>query len=126
MSKIRCAVLLEEHNAFREALAYLLSRDPDIEMVAQASSVEEGRAILLKDSAHVDVVVTELLLPDGGGIEFLHDLREANAEVPVLVLTIIGNRDLHNLALEIGAAEVLTKDVPVEQVVASVKRLGGN
>jgi len=123
---MRCAMLLEEHNAFRQALAFLLAQDPDIEMVAEASTLEEGRTIVLRDPAAVDVVVTELLLPDGDGTEFLRDLREADAEIRVLVLTVVRDRGSHELALERGATEVLTKDAPVERIVASIKELGGD
>jgi DNA-binding NarL/FixJ family response regulator len=72
------------------------------------------------------VVVTELVLADGSVTEFLQSVHGAEAGVPVLVLTAIRNRDFHDLALELGAAEVLTKDVPVEQIVSSVKKLGGD
>lgn len=123
---MRCAMLLEEHDVFRQALAFLLAQDPDIEMVAEASTLEEGRAIVLKDPAAVDVVVTELLLPDGDGTEFLRDLREAEAGIRVLVLTVVRDRDSHELALERGATEVLTKDTPVERIVACIKELGGD
>lgn len=123
---MKCAVLLENHSAFRESLAYLLSREPDIEMVGEASTLEEGRAVVLEDPAQVDVMVTELLLPDGNGLEILRDLREADAEVPVLVLTLLQDRDSHDLALEMGATEVLTKDVAIATVVACIKKLGAN
>src|SRR5918998_3784305 len=123
---MKCAVLLEEHGAFRQALAFLLAQDPDIEMVAEASTLEEGRAIVLGDPAAVDVVVTELLLPDGDGTEFLRDLREVDAEIRILVLTLVRDRNSHELALERGATEVLTKDAPVERIVASIKELGGD
>jgi DNA-binding NarL/FixJ family response regulator len=72
---MRCALLLEEHNAFRESLALLLSREPEIEMVAQASSIEEGRAIVLKKLDHIDVVVTELVLADGSAKEFVQSVQ---------------------------------------------------
>jgi len=123
---MRCALLLEEHNAFRESLALLLSREPQIEMVAEASSIEEGRAIVLQELDDIDVVVTELVFADGSATEFLESLHEADADVCVLVLTAIRDRGSHDLALELGAEQVLTKDVPVEQIVASIKKLGDN
>ncbi len=120
---MRCAVLLERHDAFRQALAYLLSRDTGVEMVGEASTIEEGRAIVLKDPDRVDIVVTELLLPDGDGTEFLRDLRAADAEVPVLVLTIVRDPGSHDLALKVGATEVLTKDTPIERIVSRITDL---
>jgi DNA-binding NarL/FixJ family response regulator len=123
---MRCALLLENHNAFRQSLAFLLSHEADIEMVAQASSMEEGRAIVLKELDHIDVVLTEFELADGSATEFLESLRRVDADVPVLVLTVIKDRDSHDMALEMGAAEVLTKDVPLERIVATIKKLGGD
>ena len=123
---MRCALLLEEHNAFREALAFLLSREPDIETVAEASSIEEGRATALRELEDIDVVVTELMLADGSAAEFLGALEEADGDVSVLVLTALKDRQAHDLALKVGAAQVLTKDAPVEDIVASIKKLGDN
>jgi DNA-binding NarL/FixJ family response regulator len=123
---MRCALLLEEHNAFRQALAFLLSHEPDIETVAEASSIEEGRATALRELDDIDVVVTELMLADGSTAEFLRALEEADGDVSVLVLTGLKDRHAHDLALKVGAAQVLTKDVPVEQIVASIKKLGDN
>jgi DNA-binding NarL/FixJ family response regulator len=123
---MRCALLLEDHNAFRESLALLLSHESNIEMVAQASSIEEGSAIVLKELNHIDVVVTELVLADGSAQEFLESLRQADGDVSVLVLTVIRDRDSHEMALKMGAAEVMTKDVPLEQIVATIKKLGSD
>ena len=123
---MRCALLLEDHNAFRESLAFLLSHEGNIEMVAQASSIEEAQAIVLKDPNHIDVVVTELVLADGSAQEFLESLRQADADVSVLVLTVIRDCDSHDMALELGAAEVMTKDAPLEQIVATIKKLGSD
>ena len=123
---MRCALLLEEHNAFRQSLAFLLSHEPDIETVAEASSIEEGRARALRELEDIDVVVTELMLADGSAAEFLRALEEADGDASVLVSTGLKDRQAHDLALKVGAAQVLTKDVPVEQIVASIKKLGDN
>lgn len=123
---MRCALLLEDHNAFRESLALLLSYERNIEMVAQASSIEEAKAIVLKELDHIDVVVTELILANESAQEFLKSLRQADAVVSVLVLTVIRDRDSHEMALKMGAAEVLTKDAPLEQIVATIKELGSD
>ena len=123
---MRCAMLIERPDAFRQALPFMLAQDPDIEMVAETSTSEEGRAIVLKDPGALDVVVTELLLPDGNGMEFLRALRDVEAGIGVLVLTLVRDRDSHEFALEMGATKVLTKDASVEQIVASIKEVGGD
>ena len=68
-------------------------------------------------------MLTELSLADGSVRELLKYLEEADTDVPVLVLTGARDRPSHELALEMGAAEVLTKDAPVERIVASLKKL---
>ncbi len=57
-------LLVEDHAAFREALAFLLGREPDIEVVAQAGSLAEARKAI---DGRLDVAVVDLGLPDGDG-----------------------------------------------------------
>jgi len=122
---MRCAMLVEEHAAFRQAVAYLLARDLEVALVEEASTVAEARAIALENLGVIDVVVSELSLPDGDATNFLVALREAEADVPVLVLTFRGDRPSHERALELGAARVMSKDAPVEEIFAAIRELGG-
>ena len=57
-------LLVEDHAAFREALAFLLGREPDLEVVAQAGSLAEARGAL---GGSLDVAVVDLGLPTGTG-----------------------------------------------------------
>ena len=105
-------MLVEENAAFRQALAYLLARDLEVALVEEASTVAEARAkarakaraIALERPGVIDVVVSERSLPDGDATNFLVALREAEADVPVLVLTFRGDRPSHERALGLGAA----------------------
>ncbi len=58
-------LLVEDHAAFREALAFLLNREPDLEVAAQAGSLAEARKALPQGG--FDVAVVDLGLPDGDG-----------------------------------------------------------
>ena len=122
---MRCAMLVEEHAAFRQAVAYLLAQDLEVALAEEASTVAEARAIALENLGVIDVVVSELSLPDGDATNFLVALREAEADVPVLVLTFRGDRPSHERALELGAARVMSKDAPVEEIFAAIRELGG-
>ena len=90
-------------------MARLLERYHDVELVEEAATVAEARALALENLGDIDVVVSELSLPDGEATDFLRSLREARADVPVLVLTFRGDRPSHERALELGAARVMSR-----------------
>ena len=72
---MRCAVLAEQHTAFRQAMARLLERHLEVELVEEAATVAEARAIALENLKDIDIVVSELSLPDGEATDFLVALR---------------------------------------------------
>ncbi|QIN80166.1 response regulator [Rubrobacter marinus] len=115
-------LFLEYHCAFRQAAAYLLNREPDLEVVAQASSVAEGRERMAE--GRVDSAIVDVPLPDGGACEFVKELREADPPVPVLVLTHLEGREEHGRYLASGASEVLSKEASYAEVLAAARRLG--
>jgi DNA-binding NarL/FixJ family response regulator len=80
MSTTRMAriMLVEYHAAFRQALAALLSQEPDLEVVAQAGSLAQARQML---DTPLDVAVLDLSLPDGDGRELIGELRQRNAGI---------------------------------------------
>jgi DNA-binding NarL/FixJ family response regulator len=122
---MRCAVLVEQHAAFRQAMARLLERRLEFELVEEAATVAEARVIALDNLEDIDIVVSELSLPDGEATDFLVALREAEADPPVLVLTFRGDRPSRERALELGAARVMSKDASVEEIFAAIRKLGG-
>jgi two-component system response regulator DesR len=122
---MRCAVLAEQHTAFRQAMARLLERHLEVELVEEAATVAEARAIALENLKDIDIVVSELSLPDGEATDFLVALREAEADAPVLVLTFRRDRPSRERALELGAARVMSKDAPVDEIFAAIRKLGG-
>ncbi len=122
---MRCALLVEKHAAFRQAMAHLLARELEVDLVEEAPTVAEARAIASEKTGAIDVVVSELSLPDGEATDLLVALREAEADVPVLVLTFRGDRHYHDRTLELGAARVMSKDAPVEEILATIREFGG-
>jgi DNA-binding NarL/FixJ family response regulator len=78
-------VLVDDHAEFRHLMRALLGRQADLEVVAQAGSLAEARSHAV--SVRCDVAVFNLGLPDGNGADLIADLREANPDVAVLVLS---------------------------------------
>jgi CheY-like chemotaxis protein len=120
-SKIR-VMLVEDHLAFRQALALLLGREPDLEVVAQAGSLAQARQML---DTRLDVAVLDLALPDGDGRELISELRKTNTGISVLVLSATIAPGKLDEVLKAGADAVLHKVESPQTIVEEVRRLAG-
>ncbi len=113
-------LLVDDHASFRQPLAFMLNREPDFTVVAQAGSLDEARGLLNKE---IDVAVVDLVLPDGNGATLVRDLRAANSHSQVLVLTAsVDRRDLAR-AVEAGASGVMNKSAAIEEIISAIRGL---
>jgi DNA-binding NarL/FixJ family response regulator len=115
-------MLVEDHLSFRQSLAFLLSREPDLEVVAQAGSLAEARELL---DTPLDVAVLDLNLPDGDGRDLIGELHRANAGISVLVLSVTIRPGHLEEVLKAGADAVLHKVASPPTIVEEVRRLAG-
>ena len=115
-------LLVEDHAAFRGALAFLLGREPDLEVVAQAGSLAEAREAL---DGRLDVAVVDLALPDGDGSELIGELHRANPGVSALVLSATIGSERFDEVRKAGADAVLTKVESTLLIAEEVRRLAG-
>ncbi len=86
-------MIVDDHDTFREPLAFMLEREPDLSVVAQSRSLSEAGEVLEKEKLAVDLAIVDLDLPDGSGVDFIKNLRKAKPGVAVLVLSALLNRD---------------------------------
>ena len=115
-------MIVEDHADFRDLMGVLLSNQPDIKLIAQAGSLAEAR-----DQAarfELDVAVLDLGLPDGSGADLISDLRRASGDVRVMVLSASLDPEGIEKARRAGADEILDKLTPLDEVLATVRRLG--
>jgi DNA-binding NarL/FixJ family response regulator len=78
-------LIVEDHEVVRDALANLLGDAPDMDVIATACSIRE--ALPLLDQHRPQVVLTDLALEDGSGMELVRALRRSRRKGRVLVLT---------------------------------------
>ena len=103
-------MLVEDHAAFRQALAFLLSREPDLEVVAEAGSLAEANEqIEALPQERLDVAVLDLGLPDGDGRELFGRLRRSSPAISVVVLSATIEAGHTEKVLRAGADAVLEK-----------------
>jgi DNA-binding NarL/FixJ family response regulator len=113
---------VEDHADFRDLMRILLNSQSDMEVVAQAGSLVEARAQVA--SSEIDVAVLDLSLPDGNGLDLIPELRRANPDVGVLILSANLDPAGPERAPDAGADEILDKLSPIEAVLNHVRVLG--
>src|SRR5688572_497636 len=84
-------LLVDDHEVVRRGLQAILERNPEIAVVGEGNSVASG----VREAArvHPDVVVMDLRLPDGSGIEACRQIRDERPEIQVLILTSHADED---------------------------------
>jgi DNA-binding NarL/FixJ family response regulator len=112
-------LLVEDHAVFRQALALAFGLQPNFEVVAEAGSVAEARGLL----GGIDVGVFDLDLPDGNGATLIKELHEQNRGAEALVLTASVRQVDHARAVEAGAAGLVHKSTPLNEIVDAVQRV---
>ena len=111
-------LVVDEHRLFRAGLARLLSGRSDIEVVAQASC---GRlAVALTEELQPDVVLMDLRVDDLEGGAAMRSILERSPSTHVLVLTVLSAAADVAAAVDAGACGFLTKDAPIEDIVAAM------
>ena len=115
-------ILVDDHADFRRLVAAVVDREADLEVVAQAGSLEEARGRIA--SVGCDVAVLDMSLPDGVGSDLIAGLREICPGSAVLILS--ASLDAATLARvkEAGADEVLDKFGNPAEVVGAIRQLG--
>ena len=112
-------LLADDHKLFREGVASLLERAPDVELVGEAASGEE--AVSLADELLVDVVLMDLKMPGMGGIEATRAIVGRNPHVGVIVVTMFEDDESVFAALKAGARGYVLKDADRGMLLRAVR-----
>jgi two-component system response regulator DesR len=119
---IMIRVLLAEDQAMvRGALAALLSRETDIEVVAEVARGDTVVEAAL--TSRPDVALLDIEMPGGGGLEASRALRTALPSCRVVILTTFGRSGYLRRAMESGAVGFLLKDAPASELAAALRRV---
>jgi DNA-binding NarL/FixJ family response regulator len=114
-------VVVDDHELVRRGLRAFLGTEPDLEVVGEARPVEEARALL----PHLlpDVVLVDLVLPDGDGVALAAAAAACRPAPRLLALTGFGEEARVRRALEAGFAGYLLKTATAAELAAAVRRV---
>jgi DNA-binding NarL/FixJ family response regulator len=112
-------LVIDDHAIVREGLRRLVNRDEGIKIVGEAASKRE--AIAQISHHNPDVIVVDLHLPDGGGLEVVAWARSLSQSIGIVVLT-MSNMPEHVLAsMQSGASSHVDKTAPVGELLQAIK-----
>ncbi|HEU5287531.1 MAG TPA: response regulator transcription factor [Candidatus Limnocylindria bacterium] len=111
-------MLVDDHEVVREGLRTLVGKNKGLIVVAEASTMAE--AIETAGRAKPDVVIMDVRLPDGSGVEACRTIREARPETKVIMLTSYADDEALFASIVAGAAGYLLKQTRGQAVIDAI------
>lgn len=119
--KRKRVLLVEDHPLTREGLSRWINSEPDLEVCGEAGSGPQ--AISAVEQLQPDVVVTDISLPAGNGLELIKDLRVRHPNLPVLVLSMHDESVYAGRVLRAGARGYIMKCAGGAGVVHAIREV---
>jgi two-component system, NarL family, response regulator DevR len=115
-------LLVDDHEVVRQGLAAVLGRRPEFDIVGEAGTVAE--AVEAARRFRPDLIVMDVRLPDGSGIEACREIRAELPDTRVVMLTSYPDEDAVLSAIIAGASGYLLKQVRARDLVAALEAVG--
>ncbi len=110
--------LIEDDPILREAVTRTISLAEDLEFVAAAETAAAGRALL---DAPIDILLIDLALPDGNGIDLIREAAAKRPELRIIVVSIFGDARSVVNAIEAGAHGYLLKGADPSEAADAIR-----
>src|SRR5271165_3035596 len=114
-------LIVDDHPAVREALAYRISRQPDLEVCGEAADIAETLRII--SETHPDLAVIDISLKSGNGIDLIKRIKDRNDGVRMLVWSMHTESLYAERALRAGALGYVNKDQATDKIVEAIRRV---
>jgi DNA-binding NarL/FixJ family response regulator len=118
------AQLVDDHGLIREGLRRALERTGSFTVIGESGTLQEARVRLARRPP--DVLVVDVKLPDGEGLDLVREVVAQHPHMAVVVVTMYAGDDQLLAARDAGASAFVPKDAPVSQVVAAAQQTVAN
>ena len=115
-------LIADDHPVFRKGLRALLMALPNTELVGEVTSGEE--AVRLAEQLQPDVVLMDLRMPGGGGLEAIRRIVTTSPHIRILVVTMFEDDDSVFAAIRAGARGYVLKDMDDEDIGRAIVAVG--
>ncbi|HEX4896854.1 MAG TPA: response regulator transcription factor [Candidatus Limnocylindrales bacterium] len=114
-------LIVDDHVLFRVGIAQILSKEADLEVVAEAEDARSAMDAALETSPNI--ILMDLSLPSPGGIETTQRIKRELPSVSIIVLAVQEDEDALFDAIKAGAAAFILKDVSPDDLVNIIRRV---
>ena len=111
----------DDHALFRAGVKSLISDEPDMVVAGEAGSAAETLQRIR--SENFDILLLDISMPDGSGIDLLHQIRPHKPDLPILILSMYPEEQYAVSLLRAGASGYITKEAVPQQVVQAIRTL---
>jgi DNA-binding NarL/FixJ family response regulator len=116
-------LVADDHAIVRRGLRQILSETPDIVVAGEVATAPDVLRLVREE--RWNVVVLDISLRGGSGLELLSTIRRERPELPVLILTVYSEEQYAVRAIRAGAAGFLTKESAPEKLIEAVRKVAG-
>jgi DNA-binding NarL/FixJ family response regulator len=116
---IKKIMIVDDHPVVRSGMVNIINQNPEYEVEAQAGGCEEALG-QLKDKEY-DLVILDLLMPDGNGLDVLKQIKTQYPKLPVIIMSIQPEDTYAVRSLKAGAAGYLQKNAESDEVMRAIK-----
>ena len=115
-------LMIEDHQVVAQGISTMLN---ELNYVEKVEQVSEGNAGIefLEQNPDTDIVLLDINLPDGNGIEFCASIRQQFPEVGIIALSTFNQAGIINKMLENGADSYLLKNTSSEELIEAIEKV---
>ena len=115
-------LLVDDHEVVRVGIRALIDRQPGMEVVGEGGTVRE--AVSLVEQTAPDVVVLDIRLPGGNGLEACRQIKALRPETRIIVLTSYPDDEVLFDAIACGAEGYVLKQIGSDELILALERVG--
>ncbi len=120
-AKFTRLLLVEDHPLVRRGIIDMVHREPDLRVAGEAATPAEAMAILA--GGDIDLILADLSLKEGSGIDLVRQIRTQGLDVPILIVSMREETLFAERAIRAGAQGYVSKSAPSEQLILAIRQV---